>query len=96
MSCHSLFQGIIPTQGSNPCLLCLLHCGRILYPLSPLGAIAHGVAEESDTAHRLNNNKCAGGGVLGRNRKRAKEFILCVTLLIADSSNGVDYFWHLN
>ena len=43
-----------------------------------------------------NNNKCAGGGVLGRNRKRAKEFIFCVTLLIADSRNGVDYFWHLN
>ena len=22
---HSLLQGIFPTQGSNPCLLCLLH-----------------------------------------------------------------------
>ena len=26
--CHALFQGIFPTQGSNPCLL---HCRRILY-----------------------------------------------------------------
>ena len=23
--CHSLLQGSFPTQGSNPCLLCLLH-----------------------------------------------------------------------
>ena len=23
--CHALLQGIFPTQGSNPCLLCLLH-----------------------------------------------------------------------
>ena len=25
MGCHFLLQGIFPTQGSNPCLLCLLH-----------------------------------------------------------------------
>ena len=29
-----LLQGIFPTQGSNPCLLCFLHCRQILYPLS--------------------------------------------------------------
>ena len=34
MSCHSLLQGIIPTQGSN---LGLLHCWQILYCLSNLG-----------------------------------------------------------
>ena len=28
---HSLLQGISPTQGSNPSLLCLLHCRQILY-----------------------------------------------------------------
>ena len=77
--CHFLLQGIFRTQGSNPCLLCLLHCRQILYPLSHLGAIVHGAVKESDTAYRLNGNKCAGGGVLGRNLKRAKEFILCVT-----------------
>ena len=27
-------QGIFPTQGSNQCLLCLLHCRQILHPLS--------------------------------------------------------------
>ena len=25
VGCHLLLQGIFPTQGSNPCLLCLLH-----------------------------------------------------------------------
>ena len=31
MACHFLFQGIFLTQGSNPSLLCLLHCRQILY-----------------------------------------------------------------
>ena len=31
---HVLHQGIFPTQGSNPCLLCFLHCRQILYLLS--------------------------------------------------------------
>ena len=31
MCCQFLFQGIFPTQGSNPCLLCFLHCRQILY-----------------------------------------------------------------
>ena len=31
VDCHSLFQGIFPTQRSNPHLLCLLHCRRRLY-----------------------------------------------------------------
>ena len=30
--------GIFLTQGSNPCLLHLLHCRHILYPLSHLGS----------------------------------------------------------
>ena len=25
MGCHALLEGIVPTQGSNPCLLRLLH-----------------------------------------------------------------------
>ena len=31
MSCHVLLQGTFPTQGSNYCLLCPLHCRWILY-----------------------------------------------------------------
>ena len=29
--CHILLQSIFPIQGSNPRLLCLLHCRQILY-----------------------------------------------------------------
>ena len=31
VGCHSLLQGIFPTQGSNFCPLCLLYCTLILY-----------------------------------------------------------------
>ena len=31
VGCHALLQRIFPTQGSNPRLLWLLHCRRILY-----------------------------------------------------------------
>ena len=34
VGCHFLLQGIFLTQGSNPRLLCLLHCWQILYLLS--------------------------------------------------------------
>ena len=33
-----LLHGIFPTQGLNPCLLCLLHCRRILYLRSHQGS----------------------------------------------------------
>ena len=37
VSCHFLLQGIFLTQGSNPCLLCLLHWQMGSLPLVPLG-----------------------------------------------------------
>ena len=37
VGCHFLLQGIFPTQGSNPCLLCLLHWQMDSLPLAPLG-----------------------------------------------------------
>ena len=36
VDCHALFQAIFPTQGSNPCLLCLLHWEAGPLPLAPL------------------------------------------------------------
>ena len=33
MGCHSLLQGLFPTQELNQHLLCFLHCRQILYPL---------------------------------------------------------------
>ena len=38
VGCHFLLQGIILSQGSNPHLLCLLHCRWILHPLSHQGS----------------------------------------------------------
>ena len=37
VGCHPLLQGIFPTQGPNPCLLCLLHCQAGSLPLMPPG-----------------------------------------------------------
>ena len=34
--CRALLQGIFPTQGSNLCLLCLLHWPQDSVPLRPL------------------------------------------------------------
>ena len=37
MGCHALLQGTFPNQGSNQCLLFLLHCRQFLYlPGKPL------------------------------------------------------------
>ena len=41
VGCHALLQGIFPTQGSNSCLLYLLHCSRIFYPLNHREASAN-------------------------------------------------------
>ena len=43
VGCHALLQGIFPTQGSNPCLLCLLHWQVGSLPLHHLGSSAQWV-----------------------------------------------------
>ena len=35
VGCHDLLQEFFLTQGSNPCLLCLLHCQAGSLPLAP-------------------------------------------------------------
>ena len=37
VGCHSLLQGVFPTQGTNPCLLCLPHWQAGSSPLVPPG-----------------------------------------------------------
>ena len=37
VGCHALLQGIFPTKGSNPSLLCLLHWQACSLPLVPPG-----------------------------------------------------------
>ena len=46
VGCYARLQGIFPTQGLNPCLLCLLHCRQILYPLSHLGTPYDGYTKD--------------------------------------------------
>ena len=38
VGCHALLQGIFPTKGSNPCLLCLLHWQARSLPLTLPGS----------------------------------------------------------
>ena len=45
VGCHALLQGIFPTQGSNPCLLCLLNWEAGSLPLAPL--------EKPSSAHKM-------------------------------------------
>jgi len=60
----SLFQGIFPTQGSNPGLL---HCGRILYQLSHKGSsrilewIAYPFSSGSSWPRNLTRISCIAG-----------------------------------
>ena len=35
VGCYFLLQGILLTQGSDSCLLCLLHCQGVLFPELP-------------------------------------------------------------
>ena len=37
VDCHALLQGVFPSQGSNPHLLCLLHWQACSSPLAPPG-----------------------------------------------------------
>ena len=48
--CHFLLQGIFPTQGSNPCLSCLLHWQVDSLPLAPLGKSPSNSFELKSTA----------------------------------------------
>ena len=43
VSCYALLQGIFLTQVPNPCLLWLLHCRRIPYPLSHQWSLTYSI-----------------------------------------------------
>ena len=49
VGCHALLQGIFPTQGSNPDLLCLLHWQVGSLPLAPPGKQNNKAQENNDT-----------------------------------------------
>ena len=41
VGCHALLQGMFPIQGSNLCLLCLLHWQAGSLPLAPQGSLSY-------------------------------------------------------
>ena len=53
IGCHFLFQGIFPTQGSNPHLLSLLHWQVDSLPLSYLGSPNKKIAQFNTMSKRL-------------------------------------------
>ena len=63
--CHFLLQGICPTQGLNPSLLCLLHWQADSWPLNHLGS-PRSLVEDQITSWNINTksskqlmfNKC--------------------------------------
>ena len=65
VGCHALFQGIFPTQESNPCLQGLLYFRQVLYPLRHLQN--NHCSVESEYAMEAPTN--------GRSEKLAERFI---------------------
>ena len=69
VGCHSLFQGIFPTQGSNPGLL---HCRWILYQLSHQGSprilewVAYPFSRGSSQPRNQTRLSCIAGGLFTR------------------------------
>ena len=51
VGCHACLQGIFPTQGVNPHLLCLLHWQKGSLPLAPPGKFAHQSMSQSQCKH---------------------------------------------
>ena len=52
VGCHALLQGIFPTQGSNPHLLCLLLWQQVLYHSHHLGSLhyfMHGTRNQTSS-----------------------------------------------
>ena len=83
LGCHVLLQGIFPTQGLNPHLLCLLHCRQILYPLNHLRSPLESPADLRGWGSQLETACLVGaspGKVLTRSRtkKRLKEKWKCL------------------
>ena len=89
VGCHVLLQGIFPTQGLKACLLWLLHCRLILYPLSHwespwciLHSTEWGLMGRRATAspRGLMKRLSLGGGCSRRSRM-ASDGSVCLSLL---------------
>ena len=58
VGCHFLFQGIFPTQGSNPHLLCLMHWQGESLPLFHLGSPTspQAINQKAECQHHMLTN----------------------------------------
>ena len=92
MGCHFLLQGVLLTQGLNPhllSLLCLLHCGQILYHLA-VQVWCSGKLEQSGSVNwwwRL--KKCGGSG-----RRDLRD--CCLTTTTCKEGDGGTGTWATN
>ena len=53
LGCHALLQRIFPTQGSDPCLLCLLRWQAGSLPLVPPGSPSHRLVQVAQSCQSL-------------------------------------------
>ena len=74
VGCHFLLQRIFPTQGLNSHHLCLLHCRRILYPLSHSVQFSS-VAQSCPTLCNPMDCSLPGSSVCGISQARILEWV---------------------
>ena len=89
--CHALLQGIFPTQGSNPCLLWLLHCRQIPY---------HWATKNKQTKRDIINKCLSGQASVGERGKCSYYldgmFVLSSEFVTLDKFKMIDIFpWHI-
>ena len=82
VGCHALLQGIFSTQGSNPCLLCLLHYQAESLPLAPSG-------KPSEKIHSLNVHFTHPRSPL--RVYDVKRTLLCISTLTANIRVWLEY-----
>ena len=91
MGCHSLFQRVFPTQGSD---LGLLHCRQILYCLSHQGS--PGVTDKTFTQHTCfqTHSKCVIVGMISYVRRSVlffKDFFFLMWTILKVLLNLLHY-----
>ena len=77
--CHSLLQGILPTQGSNPGLL---HCRQILYHLSHQGNRRKRGINAFPLPNSAGSLRSPGAAVGGPVRQRSMCASVCVCVCV--------------
>jgi len=72
VGCHALFQGIFPTQGSNPGLL---HCRMILYHLFHQGSLTCTSIKEKTLKKKTLTSCCTAKEIINKANKQTNTVI---------------------